>query len=272
MESQTGESGKAIYLAEDVNQILYHLNTIPSMQIIAGGSQISEVKEHSLSIKNAKELLLCEKHDRYIELGAAVSLSEILSLGKGNIPEVLFDAVSSIADPAIRNMATIGGNICAKGQKHTLWAPLAALNARVEVKNKKESLTFPISKFPGIQQGSLLTKIRIPLDEWEVRIFKKTGPSNYFTKDSSSFTFLANIQNQLISNARVAFAGSILFYSSELENIITGSRLPLNEKSIGNLMDEAKKIYAKSIPKIENENFVKDQFFNLLEMSLRQLM
>jgi CO/xanthine dehydrogenase FAD-binding subunit len=273
MENKRERSNKTVYLADDLSQILYHLNSINSLLILAGGTQVgNEINENCVSIRKAKELTQFEKHDRFIDFGAAVSLSKCLSLGKENIPEVLYDAISTIADNSIRNMATIGGNICAKGHKYTLWAPLIALNARVEIRNKKETLLYPMSKFTGIEQGSILTKIRIPLDEWDLSIFKRLGPSNYITEDSASFVFLADTQKDIISNVRIAFTGPVTFYSHELENILIGARLPLNHKYILQVIDEAKKIFEQIIPKELSSDLIRDEVINLLEMSLSQLM
>lgn len=262
---------KTVYLAEDLSQVLYHLNSVNSLQLIAGGTQVPSISDHSISIRKTHELLVCEKHERYIDFGAAVTLTQLLNLGKENLPGVLYKAATTIANPTIRNMATIGGNISAKGHKHTLWAPLIALDARLEVKTKTNTLIFPINNFPGISQGALITKIRIPLEEWEIEIFKRLGPSNYITEDSASFVFLANTQKDILSNVRIAFAGPVTFSSHELENKLIGTRLPLSSKQISAGVKEAEKIFSSTI-KNDVKPIIRDEFLNLLDMSLRQLM
>lgn len=75
----------------------------------------------------------------------------------------------------------------------------------------------------------------------------------------------------MIANIRVVFAGNTVFYSPEFENKIIGTRLPLTEKMIDSLIEEAKTVY-KTEKTFENEDpIIKAQFLNLLRNSFEQL-
>ncbi len=165
----------------------------------------------------------------------------------------------------------MGGNICAEGQKHTLYATLLALDARLELRSKDETRYVPFSKFSKIPQGFVLTKIRIPFDDWTVSIFKRVGPSNLITPLSASFAFLSEMQKDIISNIKIAFAGTIVFRSHELENKLIGTRLPLSSKTIDSLIQESEAEFVKQTKGQSYEPFLKAQFLNLLRYSFEQL-
>jgi len=80
----------------------------------------------------------------------------------------LADAVDVLGSLQIRNVATIGGNICTAAPSADTVAPLLILNAQVKLRSAKSERTIPIEQFftgPGetvLQQGEILTEILIP--------------------------------------------------------------------------------------------------------------
>jgi carbon-monoxide dehydrogenase medium subunit len=80
----------------------------------------------------------------------------------------LTDAVDVLGSIQIRNLATIGGNICTGAPSADTVAPLLVLAAQVKLKSAKSERTIPIEQFftgPGetvLQQGEILTEISIP--------------------------------------------------------------------------------------------------------------
>lgn len=267
------QKNKTVLISKKLADVLFHFKNTNEVQVLAGctGTDIKELKDKSVSIRAIPELLTIDRHERYIEYGAAVTLSKIISSGAGRLPDFFIDALMSIGNEPVRNIATIGGNICAKGFRHTLWAPLLALNARLEIKDYSDTKIIQFSKFEGIPEKNILTKIRIPLEEWDVQIFRRIGPKNTLSALSASFAFLVETQRGMIANIRIVFAGETVFYSPEFENKIIGMRLPLSEKTIDSLLDEAKNVY-KAEKIFEDKNpIIKAQFLNLLRNSFEQL-
>lgn len=265
------KNNQTVFIANSLQDVLYHLKTVTGLQLIAGATKVNKLSDKSVALKNIPELTSYEKKERYIDIGAAVSLSDIIALGKENIPPVLYEAMESIGTEPIRNMATIGGNICSKGQKLTLWAPLSALEARIEYRNSKEMKLIPFSQFKGVPEGSVLTKIKIPIDDWEISIFKKVGPSNMLSEESASFVFLADTQKDILSSVRIAYAGVIDFRSIDLENRLIGNRLPLNKKIVSTFLDYADHIFNDKFRQEKLPPIVKAHFISLLRMSLQTL-
>ncbi len=80
----------------------------------------------------------------------------------------LSDAVDVLGSVQIRNVATIGGNICTAAPSADTVAPLLVLGARVKLKSPKSERTISIDEFfsgPGetiLQRGEILTEISIP--------------------------------------------------------------------------------------------------------------
>ena len=80
----------------------------------------------------------------------------------------LADAVDVLGSVQIRNVATIGGNICTAAPSADTVVPLLALGAQLRLKSSKSERTISIDQFfsgPGqtvLSQGEILTEISIP--------------------------------------------------------------------------------------------------------------
>jgi CO/xanthine dehydrogenase FAD-binding subunit len=276
------DTKKIIYHAKNLNDAFYYLNSIANIKICAGATdeiwrnlktKNLNMPESTLSIKDIPELKIIQRHERYIEFGSCVTLSEIEKQGKTKLPPTMYEAISTIANPFIKNIATIGGNICNTKMHMTLYATLLALNAKLEFKNANETKNINFEKFKDIPEGMLLTKIRIPYDNWNTSIFQRTGPTNKITKDSASFVFLADTENGTLNSVSFAFTGFIKIKSNILENNIIGSRLPLSTKNITTMLEDAE-AYFETIAmknKIEYNPMLKMQFLNLLRTTLIKL-
>jgi len=260
-----------VLIAKTLSDIFYHLKTVSALQVLGGGTRVDSYNEKAVSLRSIAELKTIEKHERYIDFGAAVTISQMLEMGRTNMPSILYDALASIGTRPIRNLATLGGNICAAGQKLTLYAPLLALDARLELRNQAETKYIPFSKFNGVPEDFVLTQVRVPVDDWEVAIFRRIGLLNRISPFSASFAFLVDTQKNIIANIKIAFAGSVAFRSHELENKIIGSRLPLKNEFIASLVQEAERMYKQQFDKENPEPVLKMQFLSLLQYSLGQL-
>lgn len=258
-------------IANSISDIFYHLKNVQGLQIIGSCTGDDDIAEQCVTVRYIPELRITEKHERYIDFGPAVTIAEMLSLGQSNMPSVLYEALETIGSYQIRNIATLGGNICTKGIKKTLWAPLLALDARLEVKSQNSTKYIPFSKFDKIPQNYILTRIRVPIDEWQVAVFKRLGPKAIITPESAAFVFLVNTQKNKIADIKIVFAGNGVFRSLELENKIIGSKIPLDNKFISDLIEESDIIFSARFNNPFVNPILKAQFLNLLKYSLEQL-
>ncbi len=80
----------------------------------------------------------------------------------------LADAVDYLGSIQIRNVATIGGNICTAAPSADTATPLLVLGTQVKIKNLKEERTLPIEQFfkgPGesaLKTGEMVKELWIP--------------------------------------------------------------------------------------------------------------
>ena len=262
---------KNIFYAKNLQEIFYSLKNIKNLKLIEGATGLETLPEKSLSIINIPELKKISKHERYIEFGPATSLSQILNLGERHIPKILFDALSTIANPFVRNIATIGGNIMGDFWYHTLYAPLLALDARLELKTENETTYKSLVNFTGLKENQIISNIRLPLSDWDIEFFMRTGPESKITEESASFSFLALSEKNIITSIRIAFAGPFAFRNLEFESKLIGLKLPLNDKNIASIMEDAEFYFTKEKKDRKIKAVLESQFLNLLKYSLEHL-
>lgn len=245
--------------------------------------------ETTIYLTKIPELCQIERHERYVEIGAAVTLNKVLEYPK--IPLALVDAIKQIGSHAMRNLATIGGNICIPKHKGSLWSVLLALDAKLEIsfsKNFKEyKKIIKAYEFTELQENEILSKIRVPINSWNISVYKRLGKKDFNSENSAGFTFLAETEREHIYNIRIAFSG--LGELSQHDEIyrhnkrpfhkrvkygftsdLIGQKLPLQEKLINSCMVNASKIFSEKCNSIKDP-LIEQQFKALLRSSLEKL-
>jgi CO/xanthine dehydrogenase FAD-binding subunit len=158
--------------------------------ILAGGTDlIPHMKQrkaepkHVVNIKKIPELTCIEETPEGIEIGALAKLRaiELSPLIKEKIP-LLSEAAGSIGSVQIRNLGTIGGNICNASPSADMATALMALAAAVHVYGREGARTYPIAEFfrgggeVNLAKGELLTGFTVPhLPEEAGSAFEKVG-------------------------------------------------------------------------------------------------
>ncbi len=144
-------------------------------RVLAGGTDLLVQKPSGVDcLIDVAELGLdyIRKSDGGIAIGAGtkvgdIEFSPILTEGAGN---VLRQAAQALATPTIRNMATIGGNICNASPAADLSVALMAVKAVMVVAGVYGTRTVPISAFfeaaakTNLKEDELLIEIKIPWD------------------------------------------------------------------------------------------------------------
>jgi xanthine dehydrogenase FAD-binding subunit len=170
------------YEAKTIDEAMFLLSENPNLIIIAGGTDIL-IKIHGgklekidlLSINNIVSLKNIKKmEDGTINIGPLTTFSQIANdpLIAKSIP-VLAEASLSMGGPQIRNVATIGGNICNGATSADSASTLFALNAKLKLKSLKDERIVPIEEFylgPGkvdLRPGEMLIAILIDQKEYK---------------------------------------------------------------------------------------------------------
>jgi CO/xanthine dehydrogenase FAD-binding subunit len=144
-----------------------------SAWLIAGGTDLLVEKSPKVRVLidvTGLGLSYVKSEKSGISVGAATLIADIGSspiLGKGPL-RVLADAARSLGTPQIRNMATIGGNICRPSPAADMGPPLLALNGRIKIVGKDGPKEVSAEQFfVGVKQdilqtGEMVTEILIP--------------------------------------------------------------------------------------------------------------
>ncbi|MDR1866825.1 MAG: FAD binding domain-containing protein [Treponema sp.] len=224
-------------------------NRFPEAVIIAGATEllhfqakrIPEFPETILLLDRMEELQKIDRTERFLELGAMVSLSRIASLGK-IVPTVLLQCINEVADIYIQNLATIGGNIACNGD---LIAPLVALGASYEIRSGTiPPRRIPASRFLSIKNElksqELISRVLIPFEQWDYAQFRKFHDP---TPDHPSVLalLLARVERDILTDLRVAVSGtSFSFYHDREKCILVSERLPIKKRDIRAFMESWK--------------------------------
>lgn len=173
---------KEIKEAKSLDEALKVLDSNTKLKIISGGTDVLIKLHHGkfndaelLSIKNLDTLRdIKVLEDNTISIGANVTFSDIFrsEVINNNIP-ILSEAAVSMGGPQIRNMATIGGNICNGAVSADSAPALFSLNAELKLKSLNNERIVKITEFydgPGkvkIQRNEILTEILIKEENYK---------------------------------------------------------------------------------------------------------
>lgn len=146
-------------------------------KILAGGhSLIPMMKlrfaspEFLIDINNIPGLSYIKEEDGYLKIGALTREAELdhSDIIRDKYP-IFTDASKLIADPQVRNMGTVGGNIAHGDAANDHPAVMMALRAEVVISSAEGSRSVPIDEFfygfymTAVQPNEILTEIRIPV-------------------------------------------------------------------------------------------------------------
>ena len=146
-------------------------------KIIAGGTDLVVLlrdkivrPNYVIDVKGVRELHKLSWDKKLgLTMGAAVTLNELLDsdIVKQKFG-VLWKAASTLADPTIRNRATLVGNICNASPAADTAPALLVLDAKVEVVGKKGKRTVAIKDFfrgvkkTALKPGEFVRAVKVP--------------------------------------------------------------------------------------------------------------
>lgn len=170
------------YNAATIAEAVELLKDHPQARIISGGSDVLiKIREGKMAgsslvcirdIKEIQGVKLMDSGDIYI--GAGTTFSHITNdpVIKECIP-VLGEAVDQVGGPQVRNIGTIGGNICNGAVSADSAPTVFSLNAMLRIADGSGGRMVPVRDFylgPGrvdLHQGELLTHVVIPAKEYQ---------------------------------------------------------------------------------------------------------
>ncbi len=209
-------------------------------KVLAGGTDVRlDLKQglsdagHLVSLEKIPELVQIECKNGTLLIGSMVTPGMLAGsdLVKKKFPG-LSDAAASMAGAQIRNLATIGGNICSAVPSADLAPPLFAAGAELDLVGPSGERTLPIMEFflgpreTAIAPAEILKAVRIPLLSGETGTsyekFQLRGASALAVV---SVAALVSVKAGIIETARVAVgaAAPTPLLIDEAEGLLSGA-------------------------------------------------
>ena len=146
---------------------------------------------------------------------------------------ILHDTTSVIADPLVRNMATVGGNLAHGDPANDHPATMLALGAEVVAVGSGGERVIPVSDFfegplaTALEQGEILTEIRVPAPQpgsggAYLKLERKVG--DYATAGVAA---VITVSDGVCQQAGIGLtnAGPIPVKASSAESFLVGKKL-----------------------------------------------
>jgi len=233
------------HLPRSLAELWSVLDGEPDAAVYAGGTDLFVKMRNGLAnpralvcLERIEELAGVSEHGDVLRIGACTTHSQLLGdpLVREHLP-VLTHALRGLGSPLIRNMGTIGGNICTASPAGDTLPPLYVLDAQVELRTKDATRRMPIRDFivgPGATRlgaYEILTAIRVNKPtSFNVQHFEKVGHRNALACSLVSLAALLRVScTGVIEQVALAW-GSVaqtVMRSREVEKILVGEKLSL---------------------------------------------
>jgi carbon-monoxide dehydrogenase medium subunit len=230
-------------------------------KVLAGGTDLlvllskrKLMPKYVINISRIRGLGFLEYDEKTgLRMGAMCTLRAIETSVdvKENYP-VLVDAVKAMASVQIRNMASIGGNLCNASPAADTVPPLLVLNAQVKIAGSNGERSVPLDGFflgPGktvIQPGEMLTEINLPnLPSGTAAAFVKIGrtPTDI---SKVSVAVLLTMKDEICQEVRIALGsvGPTPMRARRAEDVLRGKHVTdeLIQRTAFTASEEAKPI------------------------------
>lgn len=204
----------------------------------AGGTDLMVEDDSNrtfLFLNKVEELKTIKKEDGYVKIGAGCTFTQVLE--NPLVPQVMKEAVSQIAAPAIRNLGTMGGNIGNASAKADSVVVHFAADSKVKVASLRGERIIDIDKFYlgrkklDLAKDELIVEILMPAEGLENYYFQKVAERQALAISRVSFAGIFRMDNGRISDIAAAFgavSGKVLRFKD------------IEEMMIGKTLDEAK--------------------------------
>ena len=195
---------EALELKAKYNPIIFAGGTDLMVEHLRGSNLIAKFDRPVLFINYLDELKGIKEDENNIIIGALTTFDEIIK--SPLTPQVLKESASGIAGPPIRNIATIGGNICNASPSADSLPSLYAMDSVLRLKNKDSQRDIKIKDFITgvgktiIKDDEILTHIIIPKKDYEYSFYKKIG-----TRKANALSKLAICALALKENDKYRF-------------------------------------------------------------------
>ncbi len=186
-----------------------------------------------LLVSHLRELQYITDGGRSIRIGSETVLTDIAA--SPLVPDLLRKAVSLMAAPALRNLATLAGNIGNASPAGDAVCALIALDGKVTLSSSAGDRVLSLEEFitgPGktvMRSDEFITEIEIPTCERSHTLYRKVGTRRANALSKLSFCGDALVRGNIIEDVRIAVgaAAPVVVRSRAAEQRFSG--MTLNE-------------------------------------------
>jgi xanthine dehydrogenase small subunit len=232
-----------VFLPGDLDALWSLMAEHPEARVFAGGTDLFVQMR-----ARREETPVLIGLERIVELQGVRETPSGLWIGAGNTHRrlledprirkdfsVLAQALRVLGSPPVRNMGTIGGNLCTASPAGDTLPPLYVLGADLELSTQSHRRTVPVDAFiagPGktaLRPGEILTGIRLNRpDGYGIHHYEKVGQRKALACAIASMAALLKVSAAgVIEAARFAWGsvGPTVVTSAGVETALIGERL-----------------------------------------------
>lgn len=226
-----------------LEEALSLLHGLRRAKVLAGGTDLlvsmkrkGMRAENLVSLKGLKDNLSYVRNESgLLRIGAATTMKQLSrdSLILESAP-VLAEAASKVGSTQVRNMGTVGGNLCNASPAADTAPPLLVLEAEALAMSRVRERVIPLTEFfvgPGetaLDDDELLVEVRLkpPTEAYGAAFFKLGRKHSEDISVVNAAAYLA-LDGDAVSEARIAVGSSAPtpFRAFEAEAILEGKQV-----------------------------------------------
>lgn len=215
---------------KDALDILAKEDVVP----YAGGTDLMVKEDENaryLFLNKVPEIKNIVEDEKYIRIGAGSTFTDIIE--NELTPAILKEAVSQIAAPAIRNIGTIGGNICNGSPKADSALIFFVTNSKLHLVSSNEDRVIPINEFyigrkkTSLKKDELLVEVLMNKEGFDNYYYKKVGGRNALAISRVSFAGVLNAKDNKILNCSTAFGAvsDVVIRRPDIDKMLIGKTI-----------------------------------------------
>jgi carbon-monoxide dehydrogenase medium subunit len=220
-------------IPDSLDEALEFLEKNEDARPLAGGySLIPMLKlrlirpSYIVELRRLNDLHYIKSDDKTLYLGALATHNEIATDQKVKKSVPVVSAVSSvIADPQIRNMGTIGGELAQADPVTDHPASLLVTEAKVKIKSKGNERIVPFEGFQkdiyttDLKTGELIVEVQVPILKGYTYSYKRM-------EDTAAVAVLLRKEGEVIKDVRIAASliGPVGTRLREAEKVLMDSK------------------------------------------------
>lgn len=215
---------EALEYVSKKNMILFSGGTDLMIRHRARAGIRPDFKEDVLYIADLLELKSIHITKELLEIGAEVTMADILD--HPDIPEYIKAPFAQVGSVAIRNKATLGGNIVNASSAGDILGMLYALDAKIICQSKHQAVwRIPIENFivgprkTSLKSDEMVIGVEIPLQNIDRFTFVKVGARAANAISKLSMYGAIVFQDDQVTDLRIAFGamGPTIIRNREVE-------------------------------------------------------